>query len=128
MFQFEKFQLNPGGDPVARIADVLIGYALQEKAREIRLHRLSENREVTVFYLVRDTEQLIEQMRVPSYVWQPLKAHFKALTGDDDSFKFELASKNHWISLTYTLTIDVSPALHGETIVLKLNGPSMNPA
>lgn len=60
-------------DPIARIASTILFYGALDEAQQIRITRRSKG--ASVEYLV--AEEWRDQMRLPDYVWQSLKAEFE---------------------------------------------------
>lgn len=65
------------GKPIERITDTLLLYAVRDGATQIRLRA---GLDIHVHYLISD--EWVEQMRIPSYIWKDLCAHL--IEGSDN--------------------------------------------
>ena len=118
---------QPDDDPIGRIVAAIVGYAIKDGAREIHLRALSP-RSAVIFYRLREGEELHEQMKIPFYVWKPLRERLEEMAGDDGAFQIDLKDEKQRISLSYRVEMKVQNAPDGETLVLKLTGELNSPA
>ena len=127
MLPIRPFNSQPDGDPIARILATIVGYALTDAAREIHIEVPSAQQGFRIFFRLPEKDELREQMKLPFYVFKPLRDHLELLAGQNGSFEVNLESAQHQMPLTYVLEISVQNAPDGETILLKLKGRFNSP-
>ncbi|HEX8463895.1 MAG TPA: hypothetical protein VF627_04690 [Abditibacterium sp.] len=105
---------------IKRLFGILMGHAIQNGAREIRLQPRSKRGGFKVFYRLQEGDELQEQMNLQSEISQPLRAHLEALAGGDGAFSIALHNAEHQISVIYEFKLSVEDSTYGETLILMI--------
>lgn len=129
----------PNPNPLSRIFNTLLLYALQDGARAIRLEsgrtetnvqiRMDDARtidlgpgqkEATIEFLIGEAWQ--PQMSIPSYVFAPLVAHIEAMQNASGAIALRFVESELGLGLNFSLTLEKEVTAHGERLEMVLGG------
>lgn len=127
MLHLRPFRLPDDGQPVERIVSAMLGHSILEGVSEIYIPVPPAQSEFSVSFRGRESLDLQNQIRLPSYVWKPFRAYLEGMAGENGAFEIALRSENPGISLRYRIEMSIQEGATGETIVLKLSGKFQAP-